>query len=284
MKKQGIRITIAKNSGFCSGVKRAYSLACVNSKECDELFILGKLVHNWDVCEDLRKRGVKEVKSLNEIKEGTVIFTAHGAGPGLYKKANERGIKIIDSTCPKVVKAQRLAKTCAEKKFQVLIFGDKKHKEVISIKEWSGGKAKIIENLLDAKKIKTDKRKKYCLISQTTQNAEEFKKIISYFQKNTEHFSCFNTICPSTDNRQKEIRELAFQNDLVIIIGGQDSANSKRLFEISKKINSKSYFIENAEELKLQWILGAKSVLVGAGASTPEWVTKRVVETIKKMT
>ena len=283
MKKQSIKITVAKNSGFCSGVKRAYGLACVNSKECDELYILGKLVHNRDVCEDLKKRGIKEIKSLNDIEEGTVIFTAHGVGPGLYQKASDRGIKIIDSTCPKVIKAQRLAKNCAEKKYQVLIFGDKKHKEVISIKEWSENKAEIVDSLPAAKKIKLDQKKKYRLVSQTTQNAEEFKKIIAYFQKEAAHFSYFNTICPSTDNRQEEIRKLAPQNDAVIIIGGRDSANSKRLFEISKKINPKTFFIQDEKGLKGKWLTDAKSALIGAGASTPDRVIREVVDKIRKI-
>ena len=136
------KITLGKHSGFCFGVRRAYDLTCVNSKDCDDVYILGKLVHNNDVCGDLYKRGIKEIKSLSDIKEGTVIFTAHGVGPGLYEKASARGLKIIDTTCPKVMKAQRLAKNFAEKKYQVLIFGDKNHKEVKSIFEWSGKKPK----------------------------------------------------------------------------------------------------------------------------------------------
>ena len=115
MGKSNIKITVGKHSGFCFGVKRAYDLACVNSKNCTDIFILGKLVHNWDVCEDLRKRGIQEIKSLSGAKNASVIFTAHGIGPHAYEKAQERGLKIIDTTCPKVMKAQRLAKAYAKK-------------------------------------------------------------------------------------------------------------------------------------------------------------------------
>lgn len=277
-----MKITVAKNAGFCFGVKRAYDLTCVNSKNCTDIFILGKLVHNNDVCADLYKRGIKEVKSLADIKEGTVIFTAHGVGPGFYEKASDRGLKIIDTTCPKVMKAQRLAKNFAEKKCIVIIFGDKNHKEVKSIFEWSDKKAKIVGSLEEAKKLKLDKAKKYCLISQTTQNVEEFKKIIAYLKKNLKNFTYINTICPSTDDRQREVRQLAKTNDAVIVIGGKDSANSRMLHEIAKSINEKSYFVENAGQLKKKWFSGIKRIAISAGASTPEWIIEEVVKKIQK--
>jgi 4-hydroxy-3-methylbut-2-enyl diphosphate reductase len=280
MKKNKLKITIGKHSGFCFGVKRAYDLTCVNSKDCSDVFILGKLVHNDDVCKDLRGRGIREIKSLGDIREGTVIFTAHGVGPSLYKKAISKNLKIIDTTCPKVMKAQRLAKNYAEKKCEILIFGDKDHKEVKSVKEWSGNKAKIIGSLDELKKIKLDKNKKYCLISQTTQNAEEFKKIIAYLEKYLKNFSFFDTICPSTYDRQKETRRLAKNNEAVIVIGGRDSANSKMLHKIAKSINKKSYFIENASQLKKNWLSNIKKVAIAAGASTPEWVIKEVTKKI----
>lgn len=276
------KITIGRHSGFCFGVKRAYDLTCVNSKDCDDVFILGKLVHNNDVCADLFDRGIKEVKSLDNIKEGTVIFTAHGVGPGFYEKASKRGLKIIDTTCPKVMKAQRLAQNFADKKYSVLVFGDKEHKEVRSVNEWSGNKARIIGSLEEAKKIKLDKTRNYCLISQTTQNAEEFKKIIAYFQKNLRNFTYFNTICPSTDDRQKEIRILAKHNDVIIVIGGKDSANSRMLYEIARKINPKTFFIENDRELKMNWLKNAKKIAISAGASTPEWIIRKTVHNIQK--
>ena len=118
MKSKKIKITVAKHSGFCFGVKRAYDLTCVNSKDCDKIYVLGKLVHNEDVTKDLKKRGVIEIGSLIDITKGTVIFTAHGVGPHFYEKAQDRGLKIIDTTCPNVMKAQRLAKTYFKKGYQ----------------------------------------------------------------------------------------------------------------------------------------------------------------------
>jgi len=278
-----LKITLGKHSGFCFGVRRAYDLTRVNSKDCSEVFILGKLVHNNDVCRDIYKRGIKEIKSLSDIKKGTVIFTAHGVGPGFYKKASIKGLKIIDTTCPKVMKVQRLAKSFAEKKYQVLVFGDKNHKEVKSIFEWSGRKAKVIGSLKDAEKLKYDQTKKYCLLSQTTQNVEKFKKVIAYFQKNLKNFAYFNTICPSTNDRQKEVRNLARKNDVVIVIGGKDSANSRMLYEISKKINKKSFFVESGKEFKKKDLAGKTKIAIFTGASTPEWIIKQIIGDLKKI-
>jgi len=281
-KKTNVKITVGKHSGFCFGVKRAYDLACVNSKDCDKIYVLGKLVHNEDVAKDLKKRGIKEIESLKDAKDGTVIFTAHGVGPHFYEKAQDRGLKVIDTTCPKVMKAQRLAKNyAATKGFHILIFGDKEHKEVKAIFDWSGRKALIFDSFEELKRKKLDKKKKYCLISQTTQNIEEFKKCVGYLKKNLKNFIHFDTICPSTYDRQSEIRKLAKDNDVMIIIGGKESANSHRLFEIAKKINPKTYFIENEKQIRRIWLKNVKKIAISAGASTPEWVIKDALRKIK---
>lgn len=278
-----MKITVGRHSGFCFGVKRAYDLALANSKKSGHVYILGKLVHNEDVCRELKRRGFKEIKSLAEAKKGTVIFTAHGVGPKAYERARDAGLKIIDATCPRVTKVQRLAEAFSKKNFQVLVFGDKKHKEVEGIREWSGKKAKTIESLEEAKKLKLQKNRTYCLISQTTQNTSEFEKIKNFLSKELTSISFFNTICDSTSNRQKEVRRLAKNNDAVIIIGGRESANSRRLYEISKKINPKTYFIENAKQLEKKLFGGLEKVAISAGASTPDWVIGKVIDKIAKI-
>lgn len=279
--KKNIKITVGRHSGFCFGVKRAYEMACANSKKTKSTYILGKLVHNSDVCDDLKKRGIKEIKSLRTINKGSVIFTAHGVGPNIYEKAKLRGLNIVDASCPKVVQVQRLAKTYAEKGWQVIIFGDKGHKEVKGIKEWSNGKGTIIGSLKEAKKIKIDKTKKHCLITQTTQNSKEFHEIRKYFSKRLPIFLYFKTICESTNSRQREIRKLAKSSDMVVVIGGKHSANSKRLWEISKSINPRSYFVENEKELKKEWTKNAGKIAISAGASTPEWIINKIADKIK---
>ncbi len=276
-----LKIEIAKNAGFCFGVRRAYEITCLNAKNFSNLYILGKLVHNDDVCRELRRKGVKEISSIEDVDQGKLILTAHGSGPTLYKKAMRSGIKIIDATCPKVVKAQRLAKIESKKNYQIIILGDKQHKEVISINEWAGGKAIVIESLRDAQKKSFDKKKSYCLISQTTQNAKLFYDVKSYLSKKIPNFKSYNTICPATNDRQLEVREMAKINDAMVVIGGKDSANSKRLFEISRNINKKTFFVQNEKDLKKSWFAGVKKVGVAAGASTPKWVIEKVVEKLK---
>lgn len=282
-----MKITIAKNAGFCFGVQRAYDLALARlatrsvAGGCGNIYILGKLVHNNDVCADLYRRGIKETKSLDDIKEGTVIFTAHGVGPGMYEKAGEKGLKIIDTTCPKVMKTQRLAKNFAEKKWSVLVFGDKNHKEVKSIFEWSGEKARVIGGLDELKKLKLNKNKQYCLVSQTTQNVKEFRKIIAYLEKNLKNFVYFNTICPSTDDRQKEVRQLAGKNDAVIVVGGRDSANSRMLYAIAEKINRNAFFVENENSLDINALKNFEKIAVVAGASTPAWMITKIHKKIR---
>jgi len=273
-----MKITVAKNAGFCFGVKRAYNLACECAKKCRKpVHVLGKLVHNQDVVDELEKIGVKTIGSLDDISGGTVIFTAHGTQPALHNKAKFKGLAVLDTICPNVLKAQKLAQKYTKKNYQVIVFGDKNHKEVRSIYEWADRKPKIVEGLSDLKKLKLKDVKNYCLISQTTQNVAEFKKIKDYFASKLPNFVYFNTICDSTDNRQAEVRRLAKTHDCVIVIGGRDSANSRRLYEIAKSLNPKSYFIENASQLKKSWLRDAKKIAITAGASTPEWIIREVI-------
>ena len=281
-----LRITVGCHSGFCFGVKRAYEMTLKCAKNCRKpVCVLGKLVHNEDVVKKLRELGIEAVNSLDNIPKGTVIFTAHGTEPSLHRRAKSKGLTILDTICPNVLRAQKLAQDYSKKNYQVIIFGDKNHKEVKSVYKWADKKPKIIENFGDLKKLKLEKNKKYCLISQTTQNLEQFKKIADYLKKkNLEKFVFFNTICRSTHDRQNEIRKLARINEIVIVIGGKDSANSCRLYEIAKEINPKSYFIENSKELKKSWFRNICEVAVGAGASTPEWVIEEVVKSIRDFT
>jgi len=130
--------------------------------------------------------------------------------------------------------------------------------------------------------LKFNKAKKYCLVAQTTQNVEEFKKIIAFLGLNLKNFIFFNTICPSTDDRQKEVRKLAKENDVVLVIGGKDSANSRMLYEIAKKINKNSFFIENEKELAKINLKNGKKITISAGASTPDWIIKRIVDNLRK--
>ena len=288
-----MRIKLSKYAGFCDGVKRAYDIVeklAKDNKVKRPIFVLGSLVHNNDVVKKIEKMGIKridfdgDVKNffvLNKNKIGTIVVRAHGIGPEFYKHAKKNNIDIIDATCPKVIKVQRLSKLYSDKGYHVLIVGEKVHKEVKGIYEWSKKKADIIENEDDIKKIKFN-NKKIAIISQTTQSEDFVKKISGKIKKKyPETVKVIDTLCTATRSRQGEIKKLAKSNDIMIIIGSSKSANSTHLWEISKEINPNSYFIEKADDLKKKWFSDANKIGISAGASTPPWVIKKVCSFIE---
>lgn len=283
-----MKITLSQFAGFCDGVKRAYEMVSSLdvSKMKKPVCILGSLVHNPDVIKKVEKKGIRKIdykKFLLSKKGeiGTFIITAHGIGPEVFKIAKTKKIKIIDTTCPKVAKVQRLAQIFSKRGYEIILIGDKGHKEVEGINAWGEKKAKIISGDKDLKKLKFSKNKKIAVMTQTTQDVEFFRKVSTFVKKKNSATEIFSTICYTTHDRQEEIKKLSGKNDAVIVIGSNESANSTRLFEIAKEKNPKTYFIENAGQLKKTWFRGKKTVLVTAGASTPSWVIEEVVEKLQ---
>lgn len=290
-----MKITLSKYAGFCDGVKGAYDMVekiAKDKKVKRPIFVLGSLVHNDDVVKKIEKMGIKKLDfdgntnqffASNKRKIGTLIVTAHGIGPDFYKLAKEKNIDVIDTTCPKVIKVQRLAKFYSKKNYQVIIIGEKKHKEVKGILEWSGKKAKIIESQNDLGKIKFDPKKKISVISQTTQNGDLVNVLVNEIKKKYPKLTeVFDTLCLATYSRQEEIKKLAKSNDIIIIIGSSGSANSTNLWKIAKKINPNSYFIEGLKGIKKIWFKNSGKIGISAGASTPSWIIKDVCNFIEK--
>jgi len=290
----GMQITLSKYAGFCDGVDRAYEMVkkiATDPKVKKPVYILGSLVHNQDVVKSIEKLGVKKIRvgkdlfkllDLMRNKIGTLVITAHGMGPKIYAYAAKKGIAVADTTCPKVIRVQRLAKVFKDKHYQIIIVGEKDHKEVKGICEWAGNKVFFLQKAADFKKLKLTPKKKIAVISQTTQNQEFVKCAWKFLQNKYSQVEIVDTICLATQNRQDEARREASQNDVVIVIGSPESANSRRLWEIASEINSKSYFIERAEQLKKSWFRGAKKVWVTAGASTPDWIISSAIGILKK--
>ncbi len=285
-----MNIHLSQYAGFCDGVKRAYEM--VNSLEMAKLkmpiYILGSLVHNQDVNKKIIAKGVKPISredffnsKIGEI--GTLILTAHGVGPRIYAWAKKNQFDLIDATCPKVMKAQRLAQVFSNRQQTIVLVGDKGHKEVEGIRGWGGQKVVIISNEEDLKNSNFKLDEKLTVLAQTTQDEKFFNQVVEFLRQKYSQVTALETICYSTQERQLEIKKLAQQNDLVVIIGSKTSANSNRLFEIAQDINSKAYFIENAQAIKKEWFSGVKNVAITAGASTPEWVIKKVLEKIKQL-
>lgn len=285
-----MKITLSQFAGFCDGVKRAYEMVSVLNiaRSKKPIYILGSLVHNPDVKKKVEEKGIGKIdyaQFLNskEGEIGTLIITAHGVGPEVFALAKIKKIKIIDTTCPKVIKVQRLAQVFSKRGYEIVLVGDKGHKEVEGINSWGGKKAQIISCEEDLKKIKFSKNKKIAVVTQTTQDINFFEKVKKFIQNKNSQVNFFSTICLATHDRQEEIKKLALKNDVVIVIGSSESANSTRLFKIAKAKNPKTYFIENASYLKKTWFECSKKVLVSAGASTPSWIIKEVVEKLEKL-
>jgi len=280
-------VTLSQFAGFCDGVKRAFEIVTsLAEKDVKRpVFVLGSLVHNQDVVERIEKMGIKKIsvedfRSAKKGAVGTIIVTAHGIGPWLYEKVRENEIDIIDTTCPKVIKVQRLARYFVKKGATVILAGDKEHKEVKGIDEWGEGKTIIVSSENEVDEIDIQEEKKIVLLSQTTQNREAVKKIYERLVKKYPQAEMIDTICSTTFYRQKEVEKLARVNEAVLVIGSPESANSKRLFEIARSVNPCTYFIENASGILPQWLKGMEKIAVTAGASSPDWVIEEVLASI----
>lgn len=244
----------------------------------------GYLVHNEEVARKLAAKGIEVTDTLKGIYRGTLIITAHGISPKIKEKLIKRkNLNLIDATCPRVLAVHSLADRLRKENRQVLIFGDPGHKEVAGIKGAAGGEAVVFSSVEEFKQIKNGKKIKYGLVAQTTKDFKEFKEAERSARERADDIKIFNTVCPASRERQSEARRLAKKHNVVLVIGSRLSANTTRLYEICSKINPNSYFINTAKELKKEWFKNKRSVGVTAGASTPDWVIKEVVERVKKI-
>lgn len=290
-----MQIVLSKYAGFCEGVARAYDIVkkiAKDPKAKRPIFVLGSLVHNADVVARIEEMGIRKISVVSnmteilnslEIKSGTLIITAHGIGPEIYDFVRKNGINMIDTTCPKVIKVQKLAEIFSSKGYQLVIIGEKDHKEVKGIYEWAGKKAFFVEKEADLDTLTLDPGKKIAVISQTTQDQDFVDRAAKVIEDKYDDVEIIGSICLATQQRQNEIKKLAKENDAVIVIGSPESANSTRLYEIAKRINPKAYFIERADEINKNWLNGCKKVAISAGASTPGWVIDEIIKKLEKV-
>jgi 4-hydroxy-3-methylbut-2-enyl diphosphate reductase len=274
-----MKICRAKYSGFCFGVKRAIKIAKKEAKKSNNIYILGDIVHNEKVCREIENLGIRKVKSLKEIPHYSfLLIKAHGEPKITYQEAKKRKLKIIDATCPKVKEIHQKAKELEKKGYQVIIVGDKNHSETRGIL----GNIKngiAVEDECDFKKIKLNK--KIALLCQSTQNVEKVSKIASSLLKNCEEFVFFNTICPTSRARQREVEELSKKCQAVLVVGSKKSANTKRLYKKAKKINKNTFWISNSE-IKKERFLKFSSIGIIGGASTPYEDLEKIYKILKR--
>ncbi|MGE4357113.1 MAG: 4-hydroxy-3-methylbut-2-enyl diphosphate reductase [Candidatus Omnitrophota bacterium] len=278
-----MKINLAKSAGFCFGVKRAIEIARKIALNNKRVFILGDIVHNEEISQEITSWGVKKIKNLTRGEGKILLIRAHGAGKEVFRKARKLGYKIVDATCPMVKEIHKIAKREEKKGRKIIIIGDENHDEVLGIVGQLEKKTLIIDprRKIDREELKGIK--KASVVVQSTQNMEEVEKIKGILEKHIKDLRFFNTICNPTRIKQKEIKTLPKMNDLVIIIGSKTSANTKRLYEIASRINRNTYWISNHTELKAEWFKGVNSVGITAGASTPERTIKKVIEGIEKI-
>ncbi|HVN48937.1 MAG TPA: 4-hydroxy-3-methylbut-2-enyl diphosphate reductase [Bacteroidota bacterium] len=289
-----MNVHIDSSSGFCWGVIRTIDIAEQALRDGTKLYSLGEIIHNPMEIERLKGQGLETIslKELERLHGATVLIRAHGEPPSTYKKAEERGITIIDATCPVVTKVQERIRRFFLDGYQVVIFGKKDHAEVLGLVGQTNGEAVVIHSLEEIDAVKLNR--KTVLFSQTTMDKPTFYAIKDALSKRIEElvvatmedtaidFHAKDTICGQVSGREKKIREFAAENDVVIFVAGKHSSNGKVLYEIVKSENAKSYFIEDARALQNDWFVGADNVGITGATSTPQWLMENVKQEIEQ--
>lgn len=274
-----MKIIRAEKAGFCFGVKRALDMA-ERTAQSSSTASLGPLIHNKQVVEKMEKQGVRVVGEVKETQAGdTLIIRSHGVPPDIYQDAQRFQVQVVDATCPFVQKAQRLAAESSQTS-QVVVVGDKQHPEVQGILGWAGGNAIAIEKLEEAMGLPF--YEKLSVLAQTTQPAANFHRIVEELKNHTHELKVHNTICNATEERQTVARELASKVDVMIVVGGKNSANTRKLAGICSEL-TKTYLIETADELENNWFDGVETAGLTAGASTPDWIIEEVYKKMSTM-
>lgn len=268
-------ITIGKYAGFCGGVTNSVTKTEKYLEKYKNLYCLGELVHNKQVINSLEDKGLKTIESLNEIEDNsTVIVRAHGVSSAIYEEAKRRNITLLDLTCPKVLDIHKRVSKYKEDGYYIIIVGSKDHPEVIGTISFCGDKSAVIEKLNDVEKIintiKINNYKNVVIFAQTTIKETLFNDIVKVLKKDIDNLKIENTICNATHLRQQECLEMAKNNDSMIIIGGKNSSNTKKLYEVALSVCPNSYLIETSEELNYNEVKQFKNIGIMAGASTPK--------------
>ena len=275
------KIHLAESAGCCFGVKRAIKMALEAVASDDgPLYMLGDIVHNEHVVGHITEAGIRVVDSLKQVDSGTLLIRAHGAVPEQYTVAGRKGLKVLDATCPLVLDIHTIARQLQQDGYTIIVIGDHGHDEVVGIA------GQVHTNLVISTPEEAGELQKISRIGvvvQSTQNIDDVQRIIGVLAGKCRELRFVNTICPATTARQRDIRRLPREHDVVIIIGSHTSANTCRLTEISKAVNPRTYQVESAGDVRAAWFKGAASVGVSAGASTPEDVIQSVLAAIEGM-
>ena len=278
-----MEINLAKTAGFCFGVKRAIKMALETAEKDTPIEMLGDIVHNEEVIKLVSEKGIQKVSKISSGKEKTLIIRAHGAEKQIFEDAEKLGYSIVDATCPMVTEIHNIVKKMENNGYKIIIIGDENHAEVKGIAGQLSEKPFIISSKDSIPYQETNQIKKAAIVIQSTQMIENAEEIHDALKPNIAELKFFNTICKTTKSKQAEIKTLPLENDVVIIIGSKTSANTNRLYQISKSLNENTYQVMSEKEIDPSWFKGARKVGVSAGASTPDEAIEKVVNYLKSI-
>lgn len=277
-----MKISVAKTAGFCMGVQRAVEIAldAANTRPAP-IFTYGPLIHNPQVLGLLADRGIRVLEEIPESGEGTVIIRAHGVPPDIRGKLEAAGFSVVDASCPRVFKVQAIIRKHAQKGHACIIVGDRDHPEVKGLLGYAGDRGYVVNRIRELDELPPFDQA--IIVAQTTQNTLFYDAVKKWAGKNHRHYQVFDTICDSTERRQEEAKRLAEMVDAVVVVGGHNSGNTQRLAEIARQADKPAYHVETEEELDVAALSSARHIGITAGASTPNWIIKKIYRAIESM-
>jgi 4-hydroxy-3-methylbut-2-enyl diphosphate reductase len=266
-----MEVVRAKHSGFCYGVRRAVECALKESERTGEtIYTMGPLLHNPQVVKMLEEKGIRPIRDVHELTRGTVAFRSHGVKKEEEEYVRSHGLRAIDATCPFVKKVRRYARSLEKAGYTVVIVGDEEHPEVKSVLSYLNNDAIVLRNPLSIK------ARKIGVVSQTTQDPDTLSEVVRVLVEGADEVRVYNTICESTRRRKEEALELANRVDAMLIVGGKNSANTCRLYQMVRGVQPNTHHIETEEELDARWFAGLSKVGIAGGASTPDFIIDAV--------
>ncbi len=275
-----MEITVAKSAGFCFGVQRAVDSVYKELEEnSGKIYTFGPIIHNEQVVEDLNKKGIEvidTVEQLKEIKEGTVVIRSHGVAKEIYDILEQQKLKMVDATCPFVKKIHNIVLDESNNGKTIIIIGNDNHPEVEGIKGWVNGEVIVINKEEQIEKLSLPEQTKACIVSQTTFNHNKFKYLVEIIRKKGYDITVVNTICNATHVRQVEAQKISSKVDGMIVIGGKNSSNTQKLYDICRNECENTFYVQTVKDLNLHELKSLKSIGITAGASTPKNIIEEV--------
>ena len=277
-----MKAIVAEGAGFCFGVKRALKMAFEAARKGDGTVVtLGPIIHNPQVVARLEEEGLRVVRNLDEVEGGTLVVRSHGLPRKVLAEAEAKGMTIVDATCPFVKQAQERAAQLEREGHAVVVVGEEDHPEVLSITGSLEGAATVVDGTMVLPEL--PKARRYGVVCQTTQPQEHLSAVVQDLLSKAREIKVFNTICEATFARQESALEMAREVDVMLIVGGRNSANTRRLWELCRDAGCDAYHIETADELEPEWFEGKEEVGITGGASTPQWIVDDVVAAVERI-